>query len=452
MDKITNLSPLDGRYADDLEPLRPYFSEWALIRYRVRVEIEYLIALSEEPDFPDLTPFSPEIKRTLREQCVALTPEEAGKVKAIEARIGHDVKAVEYYLREKCAKRQLGHLKQWIHFGLTSEDVNNIAYTLMWQEALQDVYRPMLKRLGATLRQVSKQYRAQPLLARTHGQPATPTTLGKEMAVFYQRLQRQADLLQNHTFQGKLGGATGTWSAHNIAYPKVDWLSFAARFIESCGLQPNLITTQVEPCDSLVESYQALVRINSILLDFCHDMWSYISRGIFIQRRIQEEVGSSTMPHKVNPIHFENGEGNLGLSNALLNHLITKLPRSRLQRDLSGSTVLRNQGVALGYSYLALKNILRGLQRVAANPDVLHTELDAHWEVLAEAVQTLLRKAGNPKAYETLKELTRGEKLSRETMRSLIEGLDLPEEDRDRLLQLSPQQYTGLAEKLVDLL
>ena len=452
MDKLTNLSPLDGRYADDLEPLRPYFSEWALIRYRVRVEIEYLIALSEEPHFPDLTPFSPEVKRTLRKHCVALTPEEAEQVKTIEARIGHDVKAVEYYLREKCDECQLGDLKQWIHFALTSEDVNNIAYTLMWQEALQDIYRPVLKRLREALRQFSEQYRAQPLLARTHGQPATPTTLGKEMAVFYQRLQRQADLLQNHTFQGKLGGATGTWSAHRLAYPEVDWLSFAAHFINSCGLQPNLITTQVEPCDSLVESYQTVIRINSILLDLCQDMWSYISRGIFIQRRITEEVGSSTMPHKVNPIHFENGEGNLGLSNALLNHLITKLPRSRLQRDLSGSTVLRNQGSALGYSYLALKNILRGLQRVTANPDVLHAELEQHWEVLAEAVQTLLRKSGDQKAYETLKELTRGEKLNRETMRSLIEDLNLPEEEKATLLQLSPQQYTGLAEKLVALL
>jgi len=452
VDKLTNLTPLDGRYADDLEPLRPYFSEWALIRYRVRVEIEYLIALSEDPDFSDLTPLSQAVKRTLRKQGVALSPEEAGKVKAIEARIGHDVKAVEYYLREKCDERQLGHLKQWIHFALTSEDVNNIAYTLMWQDALQDIYRPVLNRLRKTLGQLSECYRAQPLLARTHGQPATPTTLGKEMAVFYQRLQRQAKRLLNHTFQGKLGGATGTWSAHKLAYPEVDWLSFATRFVESCGLEPNLITTQVEPCDSLVESYQTLMRINSILLDFCQDMWSYISRGIFIQRRVPGEVGSSTMPHKVNPIHFENGEGNLGLSNALLNHLITKLPRSRLQRDLSGSTVLRNQGSALGYSYLALKNILRGLQRVTANPDVLHAELGQHWEVLAEAVQTMLRKAGDQKAYETLKELTHGEKLDRETMRSVIENLNLPVEAKDILLHLSPQQYTGLAEKLVDLL
>jgi adenylosuccinate lyase len=452
VNKLDSISPLDGRYREAVAELAPFFSEAALIRYRVQVEVEYLISLSREKHIPELPPFSSREQAHLRRLYEQFTPADAERVKELEAVTGHDVKAVEYFLREKFRAAGKDHLVPWIHFALTSEDINNLAYTLMWRDALQQVYLPAARKLQRTLRTLARKQAATPLLALTHGQPATPTTLGKEIAVYVHRLERQLAYLNAHRLAGKLGGATGTWSAHTLAFPAVDWLRFTRRFVRSLGLEPNLLTTQVENHDSLAESYQAVVRINTILLDLCRDFWQYISRGLFRQKRVAGEVGSSTMPHKINPIHFENAEGNLELSGALFTQLAAKLPHSRLQRDLSGSTVIRNQGVALGHALLALKNLLKGLSRLAVDRAALQAELTAHWEVLAEAVQTILRKSGHEDAYEILKDLTRGRRITEEKLREFIAGLDLPGPDRERLLALTPELYTGLAARLVELI
>lgn len=452
MSRLTAIAPLDGRYRKELEELGPFLSESALMRYRVQVEVEYLIALGEETKLPQLRAFTDSEQDRLRRLYQRFTPIDARAIKRIETRTQHDVKAVEYFLRSRLGKTPLKGASPWIHFALTSEDVNNLAYTLMWRDALREVLLPQLELLQATLRRWARRERGSALLALTHGQPATPTTLGKELAVFANRLRRQLDYLKNHRLTGKLNGATGTWGAHRVAYPSLDWIAFSARLVRSLGLGPTSLTTQVEPYDSLAESYQTLSRINTILRDLCRDIWLYISRGILVQGKRPGEVGSSTMPHKVNPIQFENAEGNLGLAVTVLGQLAMELPRSRLQRDLTGSTLIRNQGLGMGYSLLAVKNLLRGWERLGVNREAARDELNRHWEVLAEAVQVILRKSGRPQAYERLKDLTRGATLTKAEYLGLVEELDLPPEDRETLLALSPETYTGLAPELVDLL
>ncbi len=446
MNTLNTISPLDGRYANSVNDLSPYFSEMALMRYRLKVEVEYLIALGNEKSIKNLPTFSKSEQSRLRKIYLNFNLAGAEKIKAIESTTNHDVKAVEYYIQGKVKKT----LHPWIHFAITSEDVNNLSYTLMWQDGLKQVYLPALQSVNKELKKLARKYKNASMLALTHGQPATPTTFGKELAVFCARLDRQIDQIKSHSLLGKFGGATGTWSAHMAAYPKTNWTRVAEKFIKSLGLTPNLITTQIEPHDSAAESYHQVVRVNSILTDLCRDMWAYISRGILGQKKVAGEVGSSTMPHKINPIQFENAEGNMGIANALLNHLAVKLPISRMQRDLTDSTTLRNQGVALGHSYLALKNIQKGLSRITINKVTMANELDSHWEVLAEAVQTILRKSGKQDAYEQLKALTWGQSINAESMVEFVVGLKISDEDKRILLNLTPESYIGLAKKLVD--
>jgi len=445
-DSLYNISPLDGRYADSIKNLTDYFSESALMQYRIKIEIEYLIALGNENGIKELPAFSKDEQFHLRKIYENFNSAVAEKVKEIEAITNHDVKAIEYYIQGKVKKA----LHPWIHFALTSEDVNNLSYSIMWQDGLRHVYLPELENINKELKKLARKYKDASMLSLTHGQPATPTTFGKELAVFSNRLNRQIDQIKSHKLLGKFGGATGTWSSHMVAYPKMNWLKFAERFIKKLGLEPNLITTQIEPHDSLTESFHQVVRVNSILTDFCRDMWAYISRGILEQKKVTGEIGSSTMPHKINPIHFENAEGNLGVANALFNHLAAKLPISRMQRDLSDSTVLRNQGTVLGYSYLAITNVLKGLKRITLNKNKLQKELNDHWEILAEAIQTILRKNGETDAYERLKELTRGISVNKESLFEFVSGLKIPDDDKHTLIQLSPKSYIGLASKLVE--
>ena len=443
---LNAISPLDGRYKNSVKDLSACFSESALIQYRLKVEIEYLIALGNVKSISNLPPFPKVAQIRLQRIYLNFNTAEAEKVKAIESTTNHDVKAVEYYIQGKVKKA----LHPWIHFALTSEDVNNLSYSLMWQDGLRKVYLPALQSVKKELRKLARKYKNATMLALTHGQPATPTTFGKELAVFCARLDRQINQIKSHKFLGKFGGATGTWSAHTAAYPKTNWTRFASQFITSLGLEPNLITTQIEPHDSAAQSFHQTVRINSILTDLCRDLWAYISRGILGQKKVAGEVGSSTMPHKINPIQFENAEGNMGISNAILNHLAVKLPVSRMQRDLSDSTTLRNQGVALAHSYLALKNILNGLSRITINKIQMASELDNHWEVLAEAVQTILRKSGEKDAYEQLKSLAQGQSMNAGTMEEFVLGLKISDEDKRTLLSLTPHSYIGIAPKLVD--
>ncbi len=446
--QLSALSPLDGRYGNSVKDLAAYFSEAALMRYRLYIEIEYLIALSYEKQIKDLPIFAKNEQARLRRTYQGFNLSAAKKIKDIETTTNHDVKAIEYYIRGKIKKS----LHPWIHFALTSEDVNNLAYSLMWQHGLKHIYLVTLQLVFKELRKMAKKHKAAPMLSFTHGQPATPTTFGKEMAVFCSRLNQQINQLKTHKLLGKFSGATGTWSAHLSAYPKVNWIRFSSRFIKALGLEPNLLTTQIESHDSTAESYQQVVRVNTILTDLCQDMWFYISRGIIGQKKVVGEVGSSTMPHKINPIQFENAEGNLGIANSLLNHLAVKLPISRMQRDLTDSTTLRNQGVALGHSYLAVQNIIKGLSRIIINKLQMSAELNTHWEVVAEAVQTVLRKAGQQDAYEQLKTLTRGEAINAEIMAEFVSGLNIPDNDKETLLTLTPASYIGLAPKLVDMI
>ena len=418
------------------------------MRYRLKVEIEYIIALGSAKSIKGLAPFSKDEQTRLRKIYRNFNTACAEKVKEIEATTNHDVKTIEYYIQGKTKKT----LHPWIHFALTSEDVNNLSYSLMWKEGLNQIYLPTLQSINKELKKLARKYKNASMLALTHGQPATPTTFGKELAVFCARLDRQISQIKTHKLLGKFSGATGTWSAHMTAYPKTNWTGFASKFINSLGLEPNLVTTQIEPHDSLAESYRQVVLVNSILTDLCRDMWSYISRGILGQKKVAGEVGSSTMPHKINPIQFENAEGNMGIANALLNHLALKLPISRMQRDLTDSTTLRNHGVALGYSYLALQNILKGLNRITINKAQMAKELENHWEVLAEAIQTILRKSGKPDAYEKLKELTQGQSINAESMAEFVSELKVSDEDKQTLINLTPAEYIGLAPKLVDLI
>ena len=440
------LSPLDGRYSSSVKELNAYFSEAALMRYRVYVEVEYLIALGREKKIHELPTLSDRQKNRLRSSYQKFDLNSAQIVKNIETETNHDVKAIEYYIQKHCGAK----LHPWIHFALTSEDINNISYTLMWCHAMKQVYVPMLTKLQRDLKAMAKRYRSVPMLSMTHGQPATPTTFGKELGVLFKRIDRQMVQIKKQSFLGKLSGATGTWSAHTSAYPKMDWVKFTSKFVRSLGLQPNTITTQIEPHDSMAESFHQVLRINSILKDLCQDLWMYVSRGILSQKKVAGEVGSSTMPHKINPIQFENAEGNLGLSNALLSHLAQKLPISRMQRDLTDSTVLRNQGVALGYSFLALKSISKGLSRITINKNKMKFELNEHWEVLAEAIQTILRKEGKIDAYEKLKDLTRGEKINESSITDFISSLKISDENKEALLSLRPESYVGKASDLIE--
>ena len=440
------LSPLDGRYSSSVKELNAYFSEAALMRYRVYVEVEYLIALGREKKIHELPALSDRQKNRLRSSYQKFDLNSAQIVKNIEAETNHDVKAIEYYIQKHCGAK----LHPWIHFALTSEDINNISYTLMWCHAMKQVYVPMLTKLQRDLKAMAKRYRSVPMLSMTHGQPATPTTFGKELGVLFKRIDRQMVQVKKQSFLGKLSGATGTWSAHTSAYPKMDWVKFTSKFVRSLGLQPNTVTTQIEPHDSMAESFHQILRINSILKDLCQDLWMYVSRGILSQKKVAGEVGSSTMPHKINPIQFENAEGNLGLSNALLSHLAQKLPISRMQRDLTDSTVLRNQGVALGYSFLALKSISKGLSRITINKNKMKFELNEHWEVLAEAIQTILRKEGKIDAYEKLKDLTRGEKINESSITDFISSLKISDENKEALLSLRPESYVGKASDIIE--
>lgn len=448
---LAALSPLDGRYRPDVETLEAYFSEAALFRYRVRVEVEYLIFLARAPGVPFVSPFTPQQQGGLRALYRQFSLQDAQAIAAWDRRVNHDVKAVEYWLRERLDALGLSAWAEAVHFALTSEDVNNLAYGLLVREARDLALLPVLNTLHQRLRDLAYAEAETPMLGRTHGQPATPTTVGKEFAVFAARLSRATAEMTAVTMTGKLNGATGTFAAHVVAVPDLDWLSFSRAFVRSLDLEPLLLTTQIEPHDSLATLCDALKRVNTVLLDLCQDCWRYISDGYLVQAPQAHEVGSSTMPHKVNPINFENGEGNLGLANALFEFFSRKLPVARLQRDLSDSTVMRNLGIAFGHSLLAYQRIQRGLDSVAVNRERLLEDLRAHPEVLAEAVQTILRRAGYSQPYEALKELTRGRALTLANLQSFIEGLAVDAAVKAELRALTPERYVGLASKLARL-
>ena len=446
---LTALSPLDGRYAGKVEALRPIFSEFGLMQRRVLVEVRWLLALAEESAIAEVGTVSDGTRQFLLTLASGFSSQDAERIKAIEATTNHDVKAVEYFLKEKIGDHaELAKAKEFVHFACTSEDINNLAYALMLRDSRDSVLLPTLDKLIATLRQMAHALAAQPMLSRTHGQTATPTTLGKEIANVVARLQRQRTQIAGVELSGKINGAVGNYNAHVIAYPEVDWPALSQRFVEGLGLGWNAYTTQIEPHDGIAEISDAIRRANTILLDFCRDVWGYISLGYFRQALKPGEVGSSTMPHKVNPIDFENAEGNFGIANSLFVHFAEKLPISRWQRDLTDSTVLRALGTAFGHTQIALDSLLRGLAKLSVNTTRIDADLDASWEVLAEAVQTVMRRYGLPEPYEQLKALTRGQGITRESMREFIGGLALPKDAKDRLLALTPVTYTGLAERL----
>ena len=448
-DALTALSPLDGRYAAKVDALRPQFSEYGLIRRRLQVEIEWLKALAAEPYFTEIPAFSPATVAALDALVTDFGVGQAAEVKEIEAVTNHDVKALEYWIKKKLADNaEVMSVSEFIHFACTSEDINNLSHALMLKAARDEVLLPALDRVIARLRDLAREHAALPMMARTHGQPATPTTVGKEMANVVARLDRARKQIAAVSLLGKINGAVGNYNAHLAAYPGYDWEGFAKRFVESFGLEFNAYTIQIEPHDSMAELFDAFARANTILIDFDRDVWGYISLGFFKQKLKAGEVGSSTMPHKVNPIDFENSEGNLGLANALLRHLSEKLPISRWQRDLTDSTVLRNMGVALGYALLAYDSLLRGLGKLEADADRLCTDLDANWELLAEPIQTVMRRYGVANPYEKLKELTRGNRISREGMQSFVQSLEIPEEAKAELLKMTPWDYTGKAAEL----
>ena len=447
---LTALSPLDGRYAAKVRPLQEHFSEFALIRERVAIEIAWLGALAAEPSFEALAPFPPKAAKELRTAAEKFSIADAERIKAIEAKTNHDVKAVEYWLRERFAgRREVAAASEFIHFACTSEDINNLAHARMLKAGRDKVLLPAIDRIIARLDSLAAQHAALAMLSRTHGQPATPTTLGKEMANVAHRLKRARGKLAAVEMLGKLNGATGNFNAHVAAAPRVDWPALAERFVTSLGVTYNPLTIQIEPHDAMAEAFDAFARLNTILVDLDRDVWGYISLGYFTQKVKAGEVGSSTMPHKVNPIDFENSEGNLGLANALLRHLSEKLPVSRWQRDLTDSTVLRNVGVALGYSLLGYDACLRGLEKLQAHPLRIAQDLDASWDVLAEAVQTVMRAHRIEGSYEKLKELTRGKGgIDKKGLHAFVSQLPLPADAKKRLLALTPATYVGLAPKL----
>ncbi|OOG41947.1 adenylosuccinate lyase [Rhodanobacter sp. C05] len=446
---LTALSPLDGRYASKVEALRPIFSEFGLMHRRVQVEIEWLLALAADPRIVELPAFNAGQVDTLKAISTRFSVEDGNRIKAIEATTNHDVKAVEYFIKERIgADAGLAQAKEFVHFACTSEDINNLSYALMLRDAREQVLLPMFDAVIAQLRALAHANAALPMLSRTHGQTASPSTLGKEIANVVARLERQRKQLAAVEISGKINGAVGNYNAHAITYPEVDWQAFSQRFVESLGLGYSAYTTQIEPHDGVAEYCDAVRRANIILIDLARDIWGYISLGYFKQSLKAGEVGSSTMPHKVNPIDFENAEGNFGLANALLGHFAEKLPISRWQRDLTDSTVLRALGTAFGHTLVALESLKKGLGKLTVNADRLGTDLDTSWEVLAEAVQTVMRRYGLPEPYEQLKALTRGQGITRDSMRTFITGLDLPAEAKQRLLELTPASYIGLAETL----
>jgi adenylosuccinate lyase len=446
---LTALSPLDGRYAAKLAPLRDYFSEFGLFRNRIRVEIAWLKALAAEKAIGEVAAFSPATIKELDAAVASFAVTDAEAVKAIEARTNHDVKAVEYWLKDRFkANPEVMRASEFIHFSCTSEDINNVSHALMLEEARAAVLLPALDALIARFRELAHQLADLAMLARTHGQPASPTTLGKEMANIAARLLRARSRIAAVGMSAKFNGAVGNYNAHLAAYPDFDWAAFNRRFIESLGLEFSPYTIQIEPHDAMAELFDAIARANTVLLDADRDIWQYISLGYFKQKTKAGEIGSSTMPHKVNPIDFENSEGNLGLANAVLRHLSEKLPISRLQRDLTDSTVLRNMGVAFGYALLAYDSTLRGLAKLEANPQALAVDLDACWEVLAEPVQTVMRRYGIENPYEQLKELTRGKGIEKNALHAFIKTLAIPETEKQRLLRMTPGTYIGAAAEL----
>jgi adenylosuccinate lyase len=446
LSNLTAISPLDGRYGDKTADLRPIFSEFGLNRHRVQVEVRWLHLLADLPEINEVPPLSPEARARLAKIASNFGVEDAQRVKNIERTTNHDVKAIEYFLKERIqGHAELEAIGEFIHFACTSEDINNLSHALMLREARASVLLPMMDELINAISTLARTYADQPMLARTHGQPASPTTLGKEMANVAYRLKRQRQQLGDVPLLGKMNGAVGNYNAHLSAYPELDWQAIAQKFVEDLGLQWNPYTTQIEPHDYIAEYMDALARFNTVLLDFDRDLWGYISVGYFKQKTVAGEVGSSTMPHKVNPIDFENSEGNLGLANALLHHFSSKLPISRWQRDLTDSTVLRNLGVAVGYCVIAYQSTLKGLRKLEVDTARLDADLDNNWEVLAEPIQTVMRRYGVEKPYEKLKELTRGKRMDRASLHAFIDTLAIPAQEKQRLKQLTPQSYTGNA-------
>ena len=448
---LTAISPVDGRYGSRTRELRAIFSEFGLMRFRVEVEVRWLQALAAHADINEVPALSAEANARLDAIVANFDEADGQRIKDIERTTNHDVKAVEYFLKEQVESLpELAAVSEFIHFACTSEDINNNAHGLMLLAGRDEVVVPYCQQLIDEVKRLAKQYRDVPMLSRTHGQPASPTTLGKEMANVAYRLERQLQQIKSVEILAKINGAVGNYNAHVSAYPEVNWAEFAEKFVTDLGLTFNPYTTQIEPHDYIAELFDALARFNTIVLDFDRDIWGYISIGYFKQKTVAGEIGSSTMPHKVNPIDFENSEGNIGIANAIFNHLAAKLPISRWQRDLTDSTVLRNLGVAIGYSLIAYQATLKGISKLEANPEALAADLDQNWEVLAEPIQTVMRRYGIEKPYEKLKELTRGKRVDAAGMRTFIDGLDMPEAAKDELKQLTPANYIGTAIQLTD--
>lgn len=445
LNELNAISPIDGRYREKTDELSSFFSEFALIKYRVMVEVKYFIALYEL-NLPPLQEMNEGDKTRLHQIIDNFGEKDARRIKDIEKTTNHDVKAVEYFLKEKFDTLGLSAYKEFIHFGLTSQDINNTAFPMMWRDALQQVYIPQLEALAQLLEKYAEEWKDIPMLAHTHGQPASPTRLGKEIEVFAYRLRNQIEPLKHIPAKGKFGGATGNFNAHHVAYPAIDWAAFANKFLaEKLGLSREAFTTQISNYDALAASCDALKRINTILIDLCRDMWQYISMEYFKQKIKEGEIGSSAMPHKVNPIDFENAEGNLGMANAMLEHLAAKLPVSRLQRDLTDSTVIRNIGMPLAYGLIALKSTTKGLNKLLLNREAIDRDLENNWAVVAEGIQTILRREGYPKPYEALKELTRtNQHITKESISQFIDTLNVSEDIKNELKAITPQNYTGI--------
>lgn len=451
LSSLTAVSPVDGRYGSKTEQLRGVFSEYGLLKYRVIVEVRWLQSLANIEEIKEVPQLSDEANERLEQIITQFDVEAAQRIKNIEKTTNHDVKAVEYYLKECVAdNNELSNISEFIHFACTSEDINNLSHGLMLKEAISDVLLPYCYKLVDELVRLAKQYKTIPMMSRTHGQPATPSTMGKELANVVVRLRRQVQQIEQVSIMGKINGAVGNYNAHLAAYPEVDWHGVSEQFVQSLGLQWNAFTTQIEPHDYIAELFDAVARFNTILIDFDRDVWGYIALGHFKQKTVAGEIGSSTMPHKVNPIDFENSEGNLGLANAIFAHLSAKLPISRWQRDLTDSTVLRNLGVGMGYTLIALQASLKGISKLEVNEQSLADELDNNWELLAEPIQTVMRRFGIEKPYEKLKELTRGKRVDQKGMAEFIDGLALPDSVKSELKQLTPASYIGKAAEFVE--